>query len=354
MNTLRALLAAFDAAAVNGERCALATIVGVEGSSYRSPGARMLIGEGGTAAGGISPGCLEPDLIAHAHRVITSNAPVLLEYETASTDRDVAWGLGIGCGGTIRILVEPLAPESSYVAALRLAADERRNTHGLRLTTAYDDHSVTHDAQLLSRDEGSATETMPGVLVETLLPAVPLVVFGAGPDAAPLVALACNLGWSVEVVDPQARPGSQLLFPVAERVTLARPHDVGDHVTITPRTMTVIMSHDYSHDLALLGFLLGTPARYIGVVGPARRTQRMLDELAAANSAIALDDASLARLHAPAGLDIGADGPQEIALSIIAEMRADIAGREGGMLRLRAGGLRGQPESECVATASAR
>jgi xanthine/CO dehydrogenase XdhC/CoxF family maturation factor len=182
------------------------------------------------------------------------------------------------------------------------------------------------------------------VFIETLLPPVPLVIFGAGQDALPVVEIARGLGWQTEVVDPQEREVSRSRFAIADRVTLVRPEDVGAHVRITPRTMTLLMSHNYAHDLALLRFLLASPARYIGVLGPRKRTKRMLRELAAADGTVRLEETNLGRLHSPAGLDIGANGPAEIALSILAEMRAVLDGRRGGMLRERRGSIHGSPE----------
>ena len=351
MNNLHVLLENLDAATARGERCALATIVAVEGSSYRRPGARMLVTEQGACTGGISPGCLEADVVAHARRVIATSVPALLEYETSTTGTELPWGLGLGCGGTIHILIEPLAPGSSIVDALRLAEDERRNAHGLRLTTTYGSDWASHEAALLPADESSLparSHAMPGVLVETLLPRVPLVIFGAGPDAVPLVELARTLGWHVEVVDPQARPSSRHRFAAAHRVTLARPDDMGHHLAVTPRTLALVMTHDYTHDVALLGFLLASPAQYIGVMGPARRTRRMLQDLSGDV------ETAFARLHAPAGLDIGADGPEEVALSVIAEMRAVLDQRSGGMLRDRAAGIHGNHADACSAAELAR
>ena len=181
------------------------------------------------------------------------------------------------------------------------------------------------------------------VFVETLLPPVPLVVFGAGHDALPVVELARGLGWQTEVVDPQARRASLSRFAAADRVTLARPEEVGSRVSITPRTLALLMSHNYSHDLELLRFLLASPARYVGVMGPRKRTERMLRELAAGDGAFRLEEADSARLHSPAGLDIGANTPAEIALSVVAEMRAVLDGRRGGMLRERRGSIHGDP-----------
>lgn len=368
MNETRALVEAFDAASRRGERCALATVVSVDGSSYRRPGARMLVCEGGTSTGTISAGCLESDVIEHAKLVIEAGAARLVEYDTASTGEEMAWGLGLGCNGTVRVLVEPVASGSLVIEALRRslvspvsvatvyrAAPAERVPVGARLMI-----DEEGDVRREKLSEGMAARLESGlrsvsgggrdgspsveVFVETLLPPVPLVIFGAGQDVLPVVELARGLGWRTEVVDPQARPASLSRFALADRVTLARPEEVGAHVQVTPRTMALLMSHNYAHDLALLRFLLASPARYIGVMGPRQRTERMLKELAGAEERVRFEEASLARLHSPVGLDIGANGPAEIALSILAEMRAVLAGRDGGKLRERQGAIQGGPE----------
>jgi xanthine/CO dehydrogenase XdhC/CoxF family maturation factor len=386
MNEVRALVEAFDAANAAGKRCALATVVSVEGSSYRRPGARMLVREGGATTGTISAGCLESDVIEHAKRVIKAGEAMLVEYDTASTSDETAWGLGLGCNGLVRVLVEPLASRSLYVEALRRSCEARADAASVSVATVYQrtlsesataapgieiggrllineegdftheklsDHvaamlesevralsraSVTHDARTYDVDGGAVK-----VFIETLLPPVQLVVFGAGHDAVSVVELARGLGWQTEVVDPQARLVSRSRFAMADRVTLARPEDVGAQVQITPRTLTLLMSHNYSHDLALLRFLLASPARYIGVMGPRKRTERMLSELAVNDNTCRLEETGLARLYSPAGLDIGANAPAEIALSIVAEMRAVLAGRRGGSLRERRGSIHSSP-----------
>ncbi len=387
MNEVRALVEAFDAATRTGERCALATVVSVEGSSYRRPGARMLVCEGGASTGTISAGCLEGDVVEHAKRVIRAGKAVLVEYDTASTSDEMAWGLGLGCNGVVRVLVEPLAPASVYVEALRRSYEARAGGASLTVATVYQ-HTPSDSTPAARRvrigarlfiDEGGeaarehlsdeAAAVVEGdvragasgvrvydvaggslkVFVETLAPPVSLIVFGAGHDALPVVELARSLGWRTEVVDPRARPVSLSRFAAADRVTLARPEEVGARVTITSRTLTLLMSHNYSHDLELLKFLLASPARYIGVMGPRKRTERMLCELAAGGDACSLGEADGARLHSPAGLDLGANAPAEIALSIVAEMRAVLAGRRGGMLRERRGSIHGHPgDGECV------
>jgi xanthine/CO dehydrogenase XdhC/CoxF family maturation factor len=385
MNEVRALIEAFDGANKSGERCALATVVSVEGSSYRRPGARMLVCESGASTGTISAGCLESDVIEHAKRVIKAGKAVLVEYDTASTSDEMAWGLGLGCNGIVRVLVEPLAPGSLYVEALRRSCEAHAGAAPMTVATVYQhtpsasasasaftrvaisarlfmDESgevgrenlgdeaaslIENDVRMTAQAESASAgvyEVAGGslkVFVETLLPPVQLVVFGAGHDALPVVELARGLGWQTEVVDPQARPASRSRFAMADRVTLARPEDVAAQVHITSRTLTLLMSHNYSHDLELLKFLLASPARYIGVMGPRKRTERMLCELAAGDGAFGLGEADRSRLHSPAGLDIGANAPAEIALSIVAEMRAALDERRGGMLRERRGSIHG-------------
>src|SRR5688500_381231 len=137
MNEVRALVEAFDAANVRGERCALSTVVSVEGSSYRRPGARMLFCEAGASTGTISAGCLESDIIEHAKRVIRAGAAKLVEYNTASTSDEMAWGLGLGCNGIVRVLVEPLASGSLYIEALRRSCEARSDAASVSVATVY-------------------------------------------------------------------------------------------------------------------------------------------------------------------------------------------------------------------------
>jgi xanthine dehydrogenase accessory factor len=381
MNEVRALVEAFDAANARGERCALATVVSVEGSSYRRPGARMLVREGGGSTGTISAGCLESDVVEHAKRVTRAGRAVLVEYDTASTSDEMAWGLGLGCNGVVRVLVEPLGRGSLYVEALRRSWEARADAAPLSVATVYqhvpsgsEPPRTEVGARLFVDEEGeSRGENLSGelasllesdlralprggpsgsrayesdggavkVFFETLSPPVPLVVFGAGHDALPVVELARGLGWQTEVVDPQARPASLSRFALADKVTLARPGEVAARVRVTPRTLALLMSHNYSHDMELLKFLLASPARYIGVMGPRKRTERMLSELAAGGGAFRPAEVDGERLYSPAGLDIGANSPAEIALSIVAEMRAVLEGRRGGMLRERRGSIHG-------------
>src|SRR5215213_1966833 len=159
MNEVQALVQAFDEANIRGERCALATVVSVEGSSYRRPGARMLVREDGTSTGTISAGCLEADVIEHAKRVIKAGAAKLVKYDTASTSDEMAWGLGLGCNGIVRVLVEPLAPVSSYVETLRRSCDANTSSSPLVVVTVYEHIAsgpacVATGARLLIDEDG--------------------------------------------------------------------------------------------------------------------------------------------------------------------------------------------------------
>jgi xanthine dehydrogenase accessory factor len=166
---------------------------------------------------------------------------------------------------------------------------------------------------------------------------VQLVIFGAGDDVLPLVRVAHEIGWHTTVVDTRMLRGSRDRFSLADRVVQCRPEDIGELVRLTSQTSVVVMTHNYLHDLELLRTLLLTKFAYLGLLGPKRRAERLLldiedgDELATA--------ALLHRMHAPAGLDIGAETACEIAVSVVAEIKAVLTNREGGLLRRRIGSI---------------
>ena len=367
MRELHSIVEAFEQARASGKRAALATVVSVRGSAYRRPGARMLITEDGQTTGTISGGCLERDVILRAQRVIERGEATLATYDSTD-EREVDFGAGLGCGGVIQILIEPL-PRASEPAHLSLV-DEllRRGERGLlatvwrtsspqiarrgsRLLLASDGElwndignpkltaQIEQDARELLRTRRSAEQTyeLPAgdaeVLLEVLQPPVPLVIFGGGYDAVPLMQFAHELGWHVTVVD--GRPGavSRARFPWADVLILCRPEQARDQVPLTSDTVAVVMTHNYRSDLQLLEMLLPSPVGYLGLLGSRRRSQRLLQELD--QPGINLTRTQRSKLHAPIGLDIGAETCEEIALAIVAEIRAVLAGRGGGHLRER-------------------
>jgi len=338
---------------------ALATIVSVEGSSYRRPGARMWITESGETTGVLSGGCLERDVCDRAQKVIRSGTPVVVRYDTTNKD-DIVWGLGLGCSGIVDVLIEPANTERVAGVMQLLAECAERDASGTVATVFHVEGEVetTIGARALLYPDGIIDGDFPplifddlrkatsscvrryevaggyiDVFIEVVQPRVRLVVFGAGPDVAPIVDLAKKLSWHTTVVDTSARVSSRERFTNADAVLLCRPEDVMAHVNLSERTSVVVMTHNYLHDAELLRHLLPLPLRYLGCLGPRHRTERLLTELSA--------PASLPHLHAPVGLDIGAETAEEIALSIVSEIKAVLSQRSGAQLRERVGSIHG-------------
>jgi xanthine dehydrogenase accessory factor len=309
MKELERILDLWSAAQNAGESAVLATVVKTRGSSYRLPGARLLITQGGQRAGSISGGCLEEELLKKAWW-LTEKGPVVRRYDTTPDGEIAAGGYGLGCNGIIHVLVERLVPgQASALDTIRDVRAQRR--------PASIEHVLTPAADSSDRE----------VWVETLQPAVRLLVYGAGDDAVPLTEFARHLGWEVFVFDGRAHYARRERFPCAHEVALrgTRP------VLIDPWTVAVIMSHSYSQDLAVLREISPQPLRYLGILGPAKRTAQLLADAG-------LDPSTLApRMHAPMGLDIGADGPEQVALAVLAEIQSVLKGRQGRSLSGRGG-----------------
>lgn len=366
MTEFEAIIAAWRQASEQKVRGALATVVRVEGSAYRRPGARMFVTENKQRTGVLSGGCLEGDVAERALRVIETGEPLVVTYDTTSDD-DIVWGLGIGCRGVVQVLIEPAADfrcaglvqllaecensaQRGAVATVIRCEGEPGIEIGARALVYADGNSksevrvyrmfcgpeVVDELRAAVRGGGSGVrcyETEQGfveVFIEVIEPQLPLVIIGAGDDALPLVTLAKNLGWHTTVVDTRSRPAIVERFADADEIVLCRAEDVCDRVRLTERTAVVLMTHNYLQDLEILKTLLNTPLRYLGCLGPRQRTEQILLE-------IAEEIIFLKQLYAPAGLDIGAETPMEVAFSIVSEIKAVVAGREGGLLRLRRG-----------------
>jgi xanthine/CO dehydrogenase XdhC/CoxF family maturation factor len=338
VSELDAILAAAVDCRARGERFALATVVAVRGSSYRRPGARLLVPEHGAPVGMISGGCLEEEAARLAREALALDAPVLVTVDH-SAEGDELWGMGLGCRGVIDLLAEPPSLADETLDALG-AARQGRATY---LLTGLDGErrvlSALEADALGERAAMAVAHGRPTVLGESILdpilPPLHLVVCGAGPDAGPLVQGGVRLGWRVSVVDPRRTLLRAERFPGAA-LHLVEPAEAAASVDAGEWTAVVIMSHDYLRDAAFLRGFLGRGVPYLGVLGPRDRTDRLLDELTASPST-----ADLAALHAPAGLDIGADGAEEVATAIIGEILAVLRGRAGGALREHPGPIHG-------------
>ena len=362
---LRSIVENFDSITGAGRLAVLATVIDVRGSSYRLPGARMLIDEEGNTHGTVSGGCLEADLMVRAKRVRETAVAEVFVYDTSIND-DSVFGLNMGCRGVVRILLEPAEPKLFEFLHHRLRSrqggvvatvvgTELEDTDlrvGARLMIDEGDmvaSGLSADLQaVLARDCFAALENKNSsleayefgeVFVEYIAPPVPLIVFGAGHDAVPLTRLAKELGWHVTLVDHRPAAAAREEFSIADEIIVARPQAAAARVKIDADTVAVLMTHNYSLDLELSEFLLRSPVYYLGMLGPRSRADRLLQDLS--RIGIDLTDQELERVYAPIGIDIGAETPEEIALSIIAEIRAVLAGRAAGMLRERTGSIHG-------------
>jgi xanthine dehydrogenase accessory factor len=322
----------------------LATLVSVKGSSYRRPGARLLLTQSSRTFGSISGGCLEDDVVAHAKSVMIEGIARVLSYDT-TTENDLLWGVGLGCHGVVDVLIERLMPGVAWPRSLRDNLLRRQPTE-LAVTWKAPDPSQLGTRILLSppgefltdRNKGvgspvGAASTDVEVFYQTIPPPPSLVVFGAGNDAQPLVRFARDLGWDITVVDPRPAYADPLRFPEADTVIVARPGEIPGGVPLGPDTLAVVMTHHYAHDLPLLRALLPRPLAYLGLLGPRKRSEKILADLGTAGLAITAQ--MRRRLHAPVGLDLGADAPEGVALAILAEMLATLSARDGRPLRDR-------------------
>ena len=285
-------------------------------------------------AGSISGGCLEGD-VANSAWEKTAQGPVLVTYD-ATSDGDIVWGFGLGCNGLVQVLLERLPPDGGVLNWLARVVEKREPlllatviSAGERLGSCFRDPSF--DLQTELNGSRSKVITLAGetYLLERIEPPRKLYIFGAGHDARPLFDMAKSLGFFVCVVDHRSAYCNLDRFPSADELIVVAQSEWGC-VAIEKGAATVVMTHNYLQDLEILKDLLASEASYIGLLGPRRRTDKMLGELG-----VVADE----RIHSPIGLDIGAEGPEQIALATLAEIQADTNGRAGGHLRERTAGL---------------
>ena len=345
------------------ERAALATLVKVEGSAYRRPGARMLVTSDGQQVGTISGGCLESDVVKRSLEVLQTGIPTLVKYDTTSED-DLVWGLGLGCQGVAYILIERLNVEqlnalyvieqclSTRVAGAVATVFEVEGTKTVKKSDRillYPDSSIVsqinnaeledvviRDLQSVLQKQKSASQAYvlskgyAEVFLETITPPTSLVIFGAGFDALPVVRFAKALGWYVTVIDPLARPQTKERFTKCDNIILGSAEEAVSQIEFNEQTVAVTMSHNYLYDLEFLQESSSITLKYLGILGPKKRTNRLLQDLKYESFSL-----STPELYSPVGLDIGANNPEEIALAIIAEIQAVTQNRQGGHLKDR-------------------
>jgi xanthine/CO dehydrogenase XdhC/CoxF family maturation factor len=363
MKDLKAVVSAYSNLEKSGVNLALATVVKVRGSSYRSPGARMLIQEDGKWTGSISGGCLEGDALRKARQVMQSRVPMTVTYDTRE-ESNQNLGIGLGCNGVIDVFIEPLdyddpgntvalfksLIESPHPVALatvfkafRIEGERILMTTDGRLIQSLSDPELTarikKDLKEIFETHSSYTKeyhTSDGavdIFIELIQPSISVIIFGAGFDARPVSQLANSLGWNVTVTDECIAHIAPLFFPTADKLSLCQRQWIERDFPITPYTACILMSHNYEYDRDVLKKLIYSDAPYIGILGPRKRYDRMVDEFSRDGIDISAFDSG--RIHSPIGLDIGAETPDEIALAIIGEIQSKFSNRSGGFLKYR-------------------
>ncbi|HYW36474.1 MAG TPA: XdhC family protein, partial [Balneolaceae bacterium] len=348
MRETEAILLSYDEAQNKGNQCVLATVVHVEGSSYRAAGARMLVDEYGFMTGAISGGCLEGDALRKALLALDQNKSKLITYDTSDED-DAVIGAQLGCNGIIQVLFEPIDPEQSdnpiellkkaekddqpvalvsifnldrtkHQAGTTLLVDHKGKTTG-RL----DDPSLYEKIKAIAHNalekrtnhfgEYQSSEDTQNAFIEIITPPPRLVLVGAGNDSRVLSRMAEVLGWDIVVADGRPTHANENRFNSCQ-VVVTNPGEILDNIKINEKTAFVLMTHNYNYDLGVLKLLLKEDLiPYIGILGPNKKYQRMLDDLKA--EGITLSDEQYDKIYAPVGLQLGAETPAEIGLSIL-------------------------------------
>jgi xanthine dehydrogenase accessory factor len=353
----------------------IATVVRVQGSAYRRPGARMLLTQFRWITGSVSGGCLEGDIAKQGWWRTQSGEPVVMTYDSRdradADDDDIRSAFGLGCDGVVEVLLEragapgridPLAFASECIhtqkrgalvtvirsrvpaikvgsrVAVRAGAELQADAIGdnvLRTAMTADARAALASGESTNRSYTSAQGTV-DVFIEAVVPPPRLFVFGTGHDAVPVVQLARSLGWDVTVCADEVRVATRQRFSQADEMLVGAASDLAARIDECDRAVAIVMNHHYELDREHLGMLIGSRARYIGVLGPRARTTRMLNEL----YLVAQDDP---RLHAPVGLQIGAETPHEIAMAVLTEVQAVLARVPAQSLRDHLGPIHDRP-----------
>ncbi len=369
MKEIRDIIQAYQLALNAKMRMALATVVHVDGSSYRRPGARMLVTEDGQLTGAISGGCLEGDALRKALLVISQQKNKLVTYDTTDED-DNTLGVQLGCNGIVHILFEPIDVEQNNnpIELLRSLLAQRQHAVLLTLFSLTNRNGLQPGTCCLYLDKSKETkfashfpvdkdvfrvavsqalqiqdsffnlfsiqdQNLTG-FVEYIKTPPSLVIAGAGNDTIPLTEMAAVLGWHVTVVDGRGSHATVQRFPKATQVLVSKASEVLTHIPCDEQTFVLLMTHNYNYDIALLKALIQRNiSPYIGTLGPKKKLDRMFEDLR--KEGVTITDEVKENIFGPTGLDIGAETSEEIALSILAEIKAVMNNRPGTFLRHR-------------------
>lgn len=354
MKEINDIIKAYETASAQRTKTALATVVHVEGSSYRRPGARMLVTETGELTGAISGGCLEGDALRKALLAIHESRNKLVTYDTNNED-DARFGVQLGCNGVIHILFEPINPQAQHnpITLLKKATTERRYSVIVTLFSLLNKQNqpgtscLLNDNELIINDNTQYKNLPPGLhndaqtalttkfslvkdygpdlvgFVEVIEPQIALVILGAGNDVIPLTEMSQILGWSTTLIDGRHTHANRTRFPNVTKIFVLKPESILDEVVTDSRTAFVLMTHNYNYDLEVLKQLATVNCAYIGILGPKKKFLRMIDDLT--DNGLELPETVRNNIYSPVGLDLGAETPEEIALSVVAEIKAAFA-----------------------------
>ena len=375
MKEINEILKAHSQAKAAGKKTALATVVKVEGSSYRQPGARMLVTEDGLLTGAISGGCLEGDALRKALLSIHQQQNKLITYNT-SNEEDSEVGLQLGCNGIVHILFEYINDEvdNNPIQLLQQLELERKDAvvatvfslkrqaiqQGTILFYRENQEPIYSSSSALTiledvKEALNAKTTLikklhddqeNEVLADYINPPVSLVIVGAGNDVQPLVKMTSLLGWEITIGEGRATHATKKRFPEAKQIFVVKPEQLLENIIIDEQTYFVLITHNYKYDLAVLKLLIKNNCNYIGILGPKTKLNRMLDDLN--NEGIQLTEEKLNIIYGPIGLDLGAETSEEIALSIVAEIKAVMSGKQGTSLKYKTEKIHTATNTSCL------
>jgi xanthine/CO dehydrogenase XdhC/CoxF family maturation factor len=365
MRELVRIIDGYERAKVEGKAMALATVVQVDGSAYRRPGARMLVTEDGQLTGAISGGCLEGDALRKAQTVIFQQKPMLVTYDTTDED-DQKFGVGLGCNGIIHLLIEPIALDRedhpielikealkrremallATIFSLKAAKSEQIGTVYLRQGNqelgsfqkvpadfrAAIAQEVAGFEQHTNRIQCYAELDSLSVFFELIPPPVRILLFGAGNDALPVAQLAEILGYELHLIDGRKALANHTRFPNASKIIQGPADEVVEQLETDLHSVALLMTHNFDYELRVLEELNTRMLPYIGILGPKRKTDKLIHRLEEKGIQVNRE-----AIYAPIGLDLGAETSEEIALSIFAEIAAILRKKPAGSLRDKQG-----------------
>ncbi len=313
----------------------LGTVFSTEGSSYRKSGAMMMFSGQGHQLGLLSGGCLETDIQRHARRVMLTGKSLQLEYDGNDED-DISFQLGIGCGGVVRILLQPVSVSNGYLQledVFDALSEQRTGYYHVDLAQRASGFTNRFHTESVGLGEKASLNTPVGT-PELRIPVRPvphLLIAGGGVDARPLARIATELGWSVTVWDPRPANAREEFFETVSHLVRGDLEALATHVHTHPVNAAVVMTHSISLDAAALGLIAGLNPAYAALLGPTHRRQEVLVKAGLEGSITAQN------LAGPAGLDLGGELPETIALAILAECQAKLSGHSAASLSLQLG-----------------